>query len=133
MSSFQDDVLKFYGDRVKENRLEVLERMLKQIKAELIMASAIIAAKKFLASTKVDIGKSEWVYKLLLESVRGIMARLGNEMPVAPQVISDITLPKGRSQGQLEIALESVSQMERARASSSLNKFFNLSFAGAST
>ncbi|MCZ6646126.1 MAG: hypothetical protein O7B79_07790 [SAR324 cluster bacterium] len=124
MPSFQDEVLKFYGDRVKENRLEVLERMLKQIKAELIMASAIIAAKKFLASTKVDIGKSEWVYKLLLESVRGIMARLGDEMPVAPQVISDITLPKGISQGQLEIALESVQkELDQANADKDMPKY----------
>ncbi len=122
--SFHDEVLKFYSDRVKENRIVVLEGMLKQIRAELIMASAIIMAKQFLAGTKLDLSESEWVFNLLLGSVRGVMARLNDEMPVAPQVVSDINLPKGISQGQLEIALQNVQgQIDQANQEQDMPKY----------
>lgn len=106
--TFHDETLKFYSNRVKENRIEVLETILKKIRAELITASAIVMAKRFLSQSKIDLSESTWVASLLLSSVRDVIKRLDSESPVAPQVVSDINLPKGISQGQLEIALQNV-------------------------
>ena len=112
--SFSDQVLKFYGDRVKENRIDVLQSILKQIRAELIMASGIIMAKRFLAATKSDFSSGDKVPTLLLASVREVMARLYDKMPAILTLISDVSLPKGISRGQLELGLTTVEKQIQA-------------------
>jgi hypothetical protein len=122
--TFHDEVLKFYGDRVKENRIEVLQQMLKQIRAELSVAASMIMAKQFLSTTNLDLTGSDSVYKLLLSSVREVMARLAGTMPPGVQVISDVSLPKGISQGQLEISVRTVQgQIEQANSEKDMPKY----------
>lgn len=122
--TFQEEVLKFYGDRVKENRIEILQSILNRIKEELITAQGIVGAKKFLSRSKTDLSESQWVNDLLLSSVRNVIVRLDDEMPVAAQVVSDINVPKGISQGQLELAVKNVEkELEQANAEMDMRKF----------
>lgn len=122
--TFHDEVLKFYGDRVKENRLVVLENILRRIQEELITAQGIILAKKFLSRSKINLNESQWMYNLLLSNVRNVIVRLDDEMPVGAQVVSDINVPKGISQGQLELAVQSVEkQIEQADSEMDMQSF----------
>lgn len=117
--TFQEEVLRFYADRVKENRLDVLQIILGRIKEELVMAAGMIMAKKFLSETTTDFAASDRVVPLLLNNVREVITRLEGKMPPMLQVTAEMALPKGISQGQLEIA---VTGAERQLADANLEK-----------
>lgn len=122
--TFHDEILRFYADRVKENRLEILERMLAKIREELINAKGIVAAKRFLSLSKADLSESQWANTLLLANVRDVIQRLSDEMPLSAQVVSDINMPTGISQGQLELAVKNVEkEIEQANSDMDMRNF----------
>ncbi len=122
--TFHDEVLRFYEDRVKENRIEVLVSILTKIRAELSTAASMILAKRFLSKTELDLTGVDAVYKLLLASVRDVMARLEDKFPPNLQVVADVSLPKGISQGQLELAVKSVQgEIDGANAEKDMPKY----------
>lgn len=122
--SFREEVLEFYGDRVKENRVNVLQKILTQVKQELIHVAGMVRAKKFLSESKIDTSRSELVNNLLLGNIRELSSRLENKVPSLLHVATDVTLPKGLSMGQLDSAAKNVEgQIRQANTEKDLRKY----------
>ena len=122
--SFREEVMLFYRDRVKEHRIMVLQRILNQIRRELSIASAIVMTKKFLVATKGDFTGSENIRPFLLSSPREVLARLEDKRPVTFHISSDKQLPKGISQGQLELAGKAAKvQIKEANQEKDMRKY----------
>ena len=122
--TFQEEIMFFYRDRVKENRIEALTRILKQLREELVFAVSIIDAKQFLSRTRVDENHLDRVRTYLMGNIREVMNRLDGKVPVNLQVVSDVSVPKGVSQGQLELAVQTAqSHVQEANQEKDLRKY----------
>lgn len=114
---FRDQVLNFYQDRIKENRVVVLSAVLRQIRQELVAASGVIQAKRYLADHTTKLSSPDKIRALLHTHVKEVGARLDNVMPSAISISADVSLPKGITMPMLEGALADMTrQIEEARS-----------------
>jgi len=121
---FRDQVLNFYRDRVKDNRIEVLSSILKQMRQELMVSSGMIQAKRYLAHYPSRISAPDKVRTLLLTHAREVGPRLDNAMPAQLTIATDVSLPKGITQPMVETALaEMAKQIEAARQAKDMRNY----------
>jgi len=114
---YRDQVLRFYADRVKDNRIEALQLILKQIRAELVTIAGIIQTKKFLVEESPNLKDPGRVRNLITAAVGDITLRLKERIPALLQVTQDVSLPKGITRGQLELAVKTMEErIQKAKA-----------------
>jgi hypothetical protein len=120
----QEQTILFYRDRVKENRLNVLAGILKQIRRELVAASGVIQAKQFIATRDVRVEPPGLLRTLFKQSLKDTLSRIENELPPAYQTVSDVTLPKDVVPSQLDTAMTTVqAAIDQAKAERDVRKY----------
>ena len=122
--SFRDQVLVYYKDRIKENRIVPLAGILKQVQRELTIISGVIQAKRYLTKHTKTLRSTDKVKTLLLADVKAVAGRLEHVVPALLQISSDVSLPKGITGGMLDAAVAKMGRtVEEARAAKDMKKY----------
>jgi hypothetical protein len=120
---YREHVIQFYSTRVKDDRLEVLAGMLRQVKAELVTLSGVIMAKRFIAERSPKLQAPDRVRALLSANVKELTTRLKERVPPLMQVMVDVSLPKGISRSQIDFAVRTMQErIDQYRAEKDMRK-----------
>lgn len=122
--TFRDDMLVFYAQRGRDHRSEPLGKILHQVRREMVVAAGIIHAKRFLTQYRVRVTNNHVLRQWLLAGVRDVMPRLEGSLPQSLETVSDIALPKGITQDQMEAAVQNVNaQIEASKSDKDIRKY----------
>ncbi len=121
---FRDLMLEFYQQRGREHRAEPLAKILKAVKDELVVAAGMLYAKKFLHEYQVPLRARHVVRTFLHSPARIVAIKLAGDLPAGIQVASDILLPRGIGEGQIDAAIETVQgHIAQSRAEKDVRRF----------
>lgn len=113
---YREEVLTFYKDRVKDNRVVPLQAILEKVQRELIVAAGIISAKKFAAEHHLKLSGRGLANRYLATHPQTLMHYVEKAMPPAVLLAADVTMPRGVSSGHLDLAVDNVqNQISRTR------------------
>jgi hypothetical protein len=121
---FRDLIVEFYRQRGREHRTEPLAKILAAVKAELVVAAGMLAAKKFLHEHQVPTKARHVVRAFLHSPARLVAAKLAEDLPTGVVIASDIVLPRGIGPGQIDAAIGTVQgHIAQARAEKDVRRF----------
>ncbi len=121
---FRDLMLVFYQQRGREHRAEPLAKILQAVKEELVVAAGMLYAKKFLNDFQVPLRARHVVRTFLHAPARTVGAKLAGDLPTGVAIASDILLPRGIGQGQIDAAIETVQgHITQARTEKDVRRF----------
>lgn len=122
--TYRDEVVLFYKDRVKDNRIIPLQTIMQKIKDELVLVAGVIQAKQFIAENGIVVNRVDRVNKYLVSNVHAIGRFVAQAMPQTVHLASDISLPRGIPPSELDTAVQNVEgQIEQARNDKDIRKF----------
>jgi hypothetical protein len=114
---FRDPTLVFYAARGRDHRSEPLQKILMAVRHELVVASGMLQAKKFLADHHVPLKVRDTVRAYLLSDARTVGAKIAEDLPPALALVSEIAAPRGVGAVAIDSAVETVNgHIEQARA-----------------
>lgn len=121
---FREETVQFYQDRLPEHRMIALTAILFKIRHELNLASGIIQGKRFISVNNVTIRSQDLVHKYLIANISAVGRFIERNMPQQVHISSDVTVPRGINQSQLESAITNVEgQIEQSRKDKDIRKF----------
>lgn len=121
---YQEDVIQFYQDRVKDNRIPPLQNILIQVRDELVFCSGVLRAKKYIAERRVTVRGWDVVNKFMLSRVGRITRLVEGQMPARVALASDMSLPRGIAFVELDAAIDTAeNQAEFARSEKDIRRF----------
>lgn len=122
--TFRDDMLDFYAERGRDHRSGPLGRILAQVRREMVVAAGIVQAKQFITGHQLRFENPHVLKTWLLAGVREVMPKLEASLPQALETASDIALPKGITQAELDSAVSNVNaQIGQSRAEKDIRKY----------
>jgi hypothetical protein len=122
--TFRDDMLVFYAQRGRDHRSEPLGRILAQVRREMIVAAGIVQAKRFITKHKLRFANPHIQKTWLLAGVREVMPKLEAALPPRWDTVSDIALPKGITQDQMNAAVSNINtQIGQSRSDKDIRKY----------
>ncbi|MBI4083538.1 MAG: hypothetical protein HY423_13105 [Candidatus Lambdaproteobacteria bacterium] len=120
---YREQVIQFYSTRAKDDRIEVLAGIMRQIKAELITLAGIVMAKRFIAERSPRLQTLDRVRSLLTANIKDLTTRIKERVPPLMQVTVDVSLPKGISRSQIEFAIRTIQErIDQSRAEKDMRK-----------
>ncbi|HEX7927883.1 MAG TPA: hypothetical protein VF678_09835 [bacterium] len=121
---FRDLIVEFYKQRGREHRQEPLAKILVAVRNELVVAAGMLSAKKFMNDFQVPMKARHAVRTYLHTPARIVATKLGEDMPPGVVVASDIALPRGIGQGQIDAAIDTVQgHIGQARGEKDVRRF----------
>lgn len=122
--TFRDDMLVFYAQRGRDYRSEPLGKILFQVRREMVVSTGIIHAKRFITQNHIKVGNTHILRHWLLANVRDVMPKLEASLPKALETVSDIALPKGITQDQMDSAVHNINaQIEASKSDKDIRKY----------
>jgi hypothetical protein len=122
--TFRDDMIVFYSQRGRDHRSEPLGKILHQVRREMVVAAGIIQAKRFLTQHRVRAGNTHVMRHWLLSNCRDVLPKLEGSLPQALETVSDIALPKGITQDELDSAVHNVNaQIDASKSDKDIRKY----------
>ena len=122
--TFRDDMLVFYAQRGRDHRSEPLGRILAQVRREMVVAAGVIQAKRYISDHKLRFNNSHILRTWMLGNVRDVLSKVETALPQNLETVSDIALPKGITEQQMEVAVHNINnQIDQSRSDKDIRKY----------
>jgi len=122
--TFRAELIDFYSQRGRDHRSGPLAAILQKLRHEMVVCAGIIHAKKFILDHRIKAANPYVLRTWLLAGVREVMQKVEEALPTELEVVSDIALPRGIAQGQLDAAVQNVNaQIEQSKAERDVRKY----------
>ena len=122
--NYREEMVQFYKNRDQDNRAAQLALLLPKIRHEMVLAAGILKTKQFFAERGIRVTAQDRVARFLHSNVLVVGRFIEAAIPLGIHLATDITVPRGISQSQLETATRNVDeQIDLAHREKDIRKY----------